>query len=497
MNSEVSNPQKGKSLSRTLTDTVIGLSMAKKEILGFQREVAANPKRFIQSFSRNRGPQPKVLQTESAPVNDARKKTQDKILEKICLKIQEASDNTISQTEIQAAIEEKCITRTLSVLYAATYQWKDQEKKDKILQHAGETFSKDDGSEGTRAGGICHAFLRQNGLLKKITHDEMAKELKGAFEETFQKTRGMLAEDGFEVDESQLRKILACELFRRTGGRNPNPGKITSAKEAARAFCKRIEPDRTYFKALAQNAELLAATNDFVENQIPKPLRDHLLENPLKPVYERNPQGGVLLHPDSGKPMLNQELPEKWRKEEIPTAIESSYRKIEDPLKKEETGLLLDTLRIPRKLNIPLNSALEELLTRIPEIPEILQKAQEVEKGKMAYEIAKGAHSLAYRLGIATAAAGENLLSPEETQFLSEIQLRVNAFPENGGSKTELLEGLRTPGRSPEAALQEVETLWRKSTLALEKSLSKPDLAPGEPDSDRPKVHEPVFTPLH
>lgn len=498
-------PRKRKSATqrvsqKTLTDTVVGISMAKSSILGFQREVAGNPNAYLTLSSGSNLRAKGTPSLEVPSINPMRRAAQETILENIYQRVEDKTQGTITREEIEKAIETRCITQTLSILYAATYQCRDQNKKVEILENAGEEFTKDDQSIGVRGGGICFSFLRQNGLAKQIGHQEMAVELKFAFEATFQEVKTNLEREGFTVDPQQLKKILASELFRRTGGRNKEGYKIKSGKEAAEALCERIKPQRGEYQSLQVNAQLQAATAEFVEHQIPNELRNHLLENPLMPVYEKNPAGGTLTHPDTGKPILNQALPEKWRKEEIPTTVELAFRDLPEGDTKREVGMLLDTLRLPRKINIPLNVALEGISETLTKLPEVMQKAKEAEKSRMTYEIAKGAHSFAYRLGITTAAAGENLLTQEETQKLEAIQKLVENFPETTSEEAILVENFKLPNEEGISVFYQLEELWRKSKIALETEMEKtpePSNPPAQPqvtlDPEKPKLHEPVF----
>lgn len=496
MKPKASTPTKtGKPPSyKTARDMAIGLSMAKTEILSFQREVATQPEKFLSPFQ-TKPPQSKIPNLVPSNINEVRKATQDKILAGIFDRIEKTSEGTISKDDIENAIETRCITRTLSVLYAAVYQWKDQGKKLEILENAGETFEKKEGGTGTRAGGICHAFLRQNGLTKKIEAKDMAIELKAAFNETFNRVRGEMETEGFDINEGQLKRLLATELFRRTGGRSNKAHQISSAKDAARQFCERIEPEKASYLSLYQSAQMMAASNLFVETQVPKPLLTHLLENPLQPVYQRNQVGGTLLHPETGKPVLNPNLPEKWRKDEIPTEIELAYRALNDPTKKSEVGMLLDTLRLPRKINIPLNAALEGIMLTSPGIPLILQQAKIVEKTKLAYEITKGAHSLAYRLGIATAAAGERLLSTKEISLLEDIQEKINTFPEGKENAPLDIDKLALNNTNITETLERIDDLWKKSVTELDRNREVKTPQP-ELDATVPKTHEPIFEPI-
>lgn len=462
-----------KAARKILNEASVGIAMAGPEILAFQTQVAQDPQKFFQLFSKTNPPS-KIPRIEVGNIHPILKETQEKILEQTCERIETLSQGKISKKDLEAGIKNRCLSRTISILYSTVYQNEEGRKRLYIIEHAGEEFQKEEGGTGIRAGSLCYSFLRQNGLTKKISHRDMAVELKTAFEEIFQKTRDRLESDGYDINETHLKRFLASELFRRSGGRTNKGFLISNAKEAARRFTERVEMEKKQLQAVMTTLSMTAAANQFVQDQVNTNLKNHLLNHPLKPVFERNHKGGVLLHPQTGTPILNEDLPEKWRKSEANSPIEDTFQSLPQNDKKEEIAALLDILRIPRKLNIPLQVAMDEIQEAFPNLPEILQKGLIAEQTRLAYEITKSSHSVAYKLGIIIAASKSASLSEKASKTLESMQNTLEKIASKKWEETPYWKVLG--GNNPETTWNDLEDSFQESKTLLSLFKGSPTL---------------------
>jgi hypothetical protein len=486
-----------------LLDASIGIHIAGDDILSFERKVATNPQGFVENIpftlrapvletteKQDESKKSSPLRPFSQNLNAERQAAQDKLLLGTMTRIEALTEGKISPEMLEKSLETRFTLRALSILHSTTYQWRELQHRLMILNTAGEPLTKEDGTAGTRAGGLCFHFLRHNGLDKKIDFREMAKELKTVFAVICARIEDSMHQHKMEVNSEAIALNLAPCIFQKYGGRLPSPEKIKTPRDAAVALCERVIPlSVDELQALHKDCVLQDASNRFVQNEIPETLREHILEHPLQSVYARNPSGGLILD-ESGKQIFNPDLPEKWHKESLLSEPHQVLAGMAEGPAKEETLALLNFLTVQRRLNIPLSASLETLVESFPELPGILHEAATYEKRRMAYEISKPAHSIAYRCGIASAGANAGLLSKPEMKKLSEIQ-------------ESLLEGPLTSATYWDRAavdknydqLGELQTIFYKSLEGLREIHRHQGFEP-EKDGQGPETSHPSPTPL-